>query len=155
MTTDLPIPDPVPPGRSGMVAVVGRANVGKSTLINQLLGEKVSIVSPVAQTTRNLIRGIHTEARGQICLLDTPGMHRAESDLGKVMNRIARASIEGVDAILLLMDVSVAPRVEDDGWRLHSPTPGQKLLPPEPLFSKLDEELAEEESDRLQQSSSE
>ena len=116
MTIDLPIPDPAENSRSGMVAVVGRANVGKSTLINGLLGEKVSIVSPVAQTTRNLIRGIHTEERGQICFLDTPGMHRAESDLGKVMNRIARASIEGVDAILFLMDVSLKPRVEDDGW---------------------------------------
>ena len=116
MTEGLPIPDPADQGRSGMVAVVGRANVGKSTLINRLLGEKVSIVSPVAQTTRNLIRGIHTEARGQICFLDTPGMHRAESDLGKVMNRIARASIDGVDAILFVMDVSREPRVEDDGW---------------------------------------
>ncbi len=102
--------------RNGMIAVVGRANVGKSTLINRLLGEKVSIVSPVAQTTRNLIRGVLTESRGQAVFLDTPGMHRAASDLGQVMNRSARKSIEGVDAVLLLLDGSTRPREEDEGW---------------------------------------
>ena len=111
-----PTPDPDAAGRAGVVAVVGRANVGKSTLVNALLGEKVSIVSPVAQTTRNLIRGILSETRGQIVFLDTPGVHPAQSDLGKVMNRIARASIKGVDAILLVLDGSVRPRIEDEGW---------------------------------------
>lgn len=99
-----------------MVAVVGRANTGKSTLVNAMLGEKVSIVSPVAQTTRNLVRGILTEPRGQLVFLDTPGMHKAESDLGKIMNRAARASIEGVDHVLLVLDGSTPPREEDDGW---------------------------------------
>ena len=99
-----------------MVAIVGRANVGKSTLINVLLCEKVSIVSPIAQTTRNLIRGIHTEERGQIAFLDTPGIHRARTSLGKIMNRIARMSIEGVDAVLFVLDVSVPPHIEDRGW---------------------------------------
>ena len=109
-------PDEATPIRAGMVAVVGRANVGKSTLVNRALGEKVSIVSPVAQTTRNLIRAILTEPRGQMVFLDTPGVHKAQSDLGKVMNRIARASIEGVDAVLLVLDTSRAPRLEDEGW---------------------------------------
>ena len=99
-----------------MVAVVGRANVGKSTLVNHLLGEKISIVSPVAQTTRNLIRGVLTEPRGQIVFLDTPGVHKAESDLGRIMNRVARKSIQGVDLILLVLDSSVRPGVEDQGW---------------------------------------
>ena len=102
--------------RVGMVAIVGRANVGKSTLINGLLREKVSIVSPISQTTRTLIRGIHTEERGQIAFLDTPGVHRAQSSLGKIMNRIARTSIEGVDAILFVLDGSVQPHIEDRGW---------------------------------------
>lgn len=116
MTSPPPSPGPADAPRSGMVAVVGRANVGKSTLVNALLGEKVSIVSPVAQTTRNLIRGVLTEPRGQICFLDTPGVHRAQSDLGRVMNRTARTAIEGVDAILFVVDGSRQPRIEDDGW---------------------------------------
>ena len=108
-------------GRAGMVAVVGRANVGKSTLVNAMLGEKISIVSPVAQTTRNLIRGVLTEPRGQLVFLDTPGVHKAVSDLGKTMNRVARAATEGVDIVLLVLDASVPPRMEDEGWmrRLH------------------------------------
>lgn len=99
-----------------MVAVVGRANVGKSTLVNALLGEKVSIVSHVVQTTRNTIRGILTEPRGQIVFLDTPGVHRATNDLGKFMNRMARNAVEGVDAVLLVLDGSTRPRQEDEGW---------------------------------------
>ncbi len=103
-------------GKAAMIAVVGRANTGKSTLLNAILGEKVSIVSPVAQTTRNLVRGILTETRGQLVFLDTPGMHKAESDLGKIMNRTARASVEGVDRVLLVLDGSAPPREEDEGW---------------------------------------
>ena len=99
-----------------MIALVGRANVGKSTLMNRVLGEKVSIVSSVAQTTRNQVRGILTEARGQLVFLDTPGVHRARHDLGAVMNRLARASAEGADVALLLVDASSPPREEDMGW---------------------------------------
>jgi len=99
-----------------MVAVVGRASVGKSTLVNAVFGEKVSIVSDVPQTTRSLVRGILTEKRGQLVLLDTPGVHKAEYDLGRLMNRVARASVEGVDVVLLVFDASTSPRIEDDGW---------------------------------------
>jgi GTP-binding protein Era len=104
---------------AGMVAVVGRANVGKSSLANAILGEKLSIVSPVAQTTRNIIRGILTGDRGQLVLVDTPGLHKAPGELGKVMNRLARSSVEGVDAIMLVVDGAVAPRDEDEGWMLR------------------------------------
>ncbi|MFO7821049.1 MAG: GTPase Era [Lentisphaeria bacterium] len=100
----------------GIIAIVGRANVGKSTLLNRLLEEKVSIVSDVAQTTRNLIRAILTEKRGQLVFIDTPGMHRAASELGKIMNRMARQSIEGADIVLLMLDGSTTPRDEDEGW---------------------------------------
>lgn len=102
--------------RSGIVAIVGRANVGKSTLVNGILEEKVSIVSDVAQTTRNLIRAVLTEPRGQLVFLDTPGVHRATYDLGKMMNRMARSSIEGADVVLLILDASERPFEEDEGW---------------------------------------
>ena len=105
-----------PNQRAGMVAIVGRANVGKSTLINRILGEKISIVSAVAQTTRNLVRGILTEPRGQLVFLDTPGVHQASYDLGRLMNRTARASVEGVDVVLLVFDGTSLPRAEDEGW---------------------------------------
>ena len=107
---------PAPSGRAGMVAVVGRASVGKSTFVNAVFEEKVSIVSDIPQTTRTLVRGILTEPRGQLVLLDTPGVHKAEYDLGRLMNRVARASVEGVDAVLLMLDASTSPRIEDDGW---------------------------------------
>ena len=102
--------------KSGIVAVVGRANVGKSTLVNRVIGEKVSIVAPLAQTTRNCIRGILSEERGQLVLLDTPGVHRSKSRLGSMMNRMARGTTDGVDAAVLVFDASVRPRDEDDGW---------------------------------------
>jgi GTPase len=102
--------------RAGIVAVVGAANVGKSTLINALVGEKVAIVSPVAQTTRTIIRAIFTEPRGQLVFLDSPGVHKAKYDLGRMMNRMARSVAEGVDVVLLVLDASRAPREEDDGW---------------------------------------
>lgn len=101
---------------TALVAVVGRANAGKSTLVNALVGEKVSIVSAVAQTTRSRVRAILTEPRGQLVFLDTPGVHKATHDLGKVMNRAARASVEGVDIVLLVLDASRPLREEDVGW---------------------------------------
>ena len=103
-------------GKAGIVSIVGRTNVGKSTLVNHLLGEKVSIVSDTVQTTRNLIRAILTETRGQVVFLDTPGVHKAKGDLGKNLNKTARSAVEGVDAILLVLDASRKPELEDDGW---------------------------------------
>jgi GTP-binding protein Era len=101
---------------TGIIAVVGRTNVGKSTLLNALLGEKVSIVSDTVQTTRNVIRAILTEERGQIVFLDTPGVHRAEGDLGKNLNKMARSAVSGTDAVLLVLDASSKPWQEDEGW---------------------------------------
>lgn len=118
---ELPIQDEIqmdefPVGRCGMVALVGRANVGKSTLLNNILEEKVSIVSPVVQTTRNVLRGIRTEERGQLVFLDTPGVHKPLSPVGTMMNAMARQSIDGVDVVLLILDASTSPRKEDEGW---------------------------------------
>ncbi len=90
--------------RSGYVAVIGRANAGKSTLINVLVGEKVSIVSPKPQTTRDRILGVLTEEDYQIVFVDTPGIYRARNALTDVMMRTTDNSAKGVDFILYVMD---------------------------------------------------
>ena len=102
--------------RVAVVGVVGRTNAGKSTLVNRLVGEKVSIVSPVEQTTRNTVRGIVAEARGQLVLLDTPGLHKAVGELGRILNRMARRSAAGVDVLCVVFDASAEPQLEDVGW---------------------------------------
>lgn len=99
-----------------IVGVVGRTNAGKSTLVNQLVGEKVSIVSPVEQTTRNTVRGIVSDTRGQLVLLDTPGLHKAVGELGRLLNRMARRSAAGTDVTCVVFDASEEPQMEDVGW---------------------------------------
>ena len=98
------------------VAVVGRTNASKSTLVNALVGEKVSIVSSVEQTTRNTIRGIVADPRGQLVLLDTPGLHKAVGTLGTLLNRMARRSAAGADITCVVFDASQEPQLEDIGW---------------------------------------
>lgn len=93
--------------RSGMVAIVGPPNAGKSTLMNTLLGQKISIVTPKPQTTRNRILGILNGPDYQVVLLDTPGLHKARQPLNLEMVKIALASLSEVDAILFLIDVSL------------------------------------------------
>jgi len=94
-----------PPLRSGHVSIVGRPNVGKSTLLNKILNEKVAIVSPVPQTTRNPVRGIYTEERGQIIFIDTPGIHEEKDHLDRYMNRSSEGTMSGADCIIHLVDV--------------------------------------------------
>ncbi|MBW2465799.1 MAG: GTPase Era [Deltaproteobacteria bacterium] len=93
--------------RSGMVAIVGPPNAGKSTLLNCLLGQKISIVTPKPQTTRNRIIGILNSPSYQIVMLDTPGLHKAGKPLNLEMVKVAVASLSEVDAILFLVDVSL------------------------------------------------
>lgn len=95
------------PIRSGMVAIVGPPNAGKSTLMNGLLEQKISIVSPKPQTTRNRILGIMNGPEYQIVLLDTPGLHKAREPLNQEMVRIALHSLQEVDAVLYMIDVSL------------------------------------------------
>ena len=99
-----------------VVGIVGRTNAGKSTLVNRLVGEKVSIVSPVEQTTRNTVRGIVADPRGQLVLLDTPGLHKAVGTLGTLLNRMARRSAAGTDITCVVFDASQEPQLEDVGW---------------------------------------
>ncbi|MEM6436310.1 MAG: GTPase Era [Cyanobacteria bacterium P01_D01_bin.115] len=101
------IPAAPPDFRSGFVGIVGRPNVGKSTLMNYLIGQKVAITSPVAQTTRNRLRGILTTETAQIIFVDTPGIHKPHHELGKVLVHNARVAIASVDLVLFVVDGSV------------------------------------------------
>ena len=92
--------------RSGFVAIVGRPNAGKSTLLNRLVGQKIAIVTSKPQTTRNRIQGIVTRPEGQIVFIDTPGLHEADSALGRQMMREISAAVEGIDLLLLMVDAS-------------------------------------------------
>ncbi len=124
MTDQLPSPQPSPaadlrldleiPGsmipvappnfRSGFVGIIGRPNVGKSTLMNALIGQKIAITSPVAQTTRNRLRGILTTPTAQIIFVDTPGIHKPHHELGKVLVQNAKVAIQSVDVVLFVVD---------------------------------------------------
>lgn len=100
--------------RSGFVAIVGRPNVGKSTLLNQFLGEKIAIVSPKPQTTRNRITGIRTTPGCQIVFLDTPGIHRAHSLMNRRMVEVALKTLREVEVALWLLDAREGTRREDE-----------------------------------------
>ena len=100
------IPVAPPEFKSGFVAIIGRPNVGKSTLMNELIGQKVAITSPVAQTTRNRLRGILTTPSAQIIFVDTPGIHKPHHELGRVIVKNAVSAINNVDVVLFLVDCS-------------------------------------------------
>ncbi len=130
--------------RAGFVAIVGRPNAGKSTFVNRVVGQKVAIVTDKPQTTRNRIQGIVTTAKGQIVFIDTPGLHDADSALGRQMMREVAAALEGIDVLLLMVDASRALPYADSmllerAKRFHGKTilalnkidrvPKTKLLP--------------------------
>ncbi len=97
--------------RSGFVTIIGRPNVGKSTLMNKIIGEKIAIISDKPQTTRNKIQGVYTQKNFQIIFLDTPGIHRPKHRLGQYMVRTAEETLRGVDVILFVVDegISIGP----------------------------------------------
>ncbi len=106
---DTPMIPPAPDGfRSGFVGIVGRPNVGKSTLMNQLVGQKIAITSPIAQTTRNRLQGILSTPTAQIIFVDTPGIHKPHHQLGQVLVQNAKIAIQSVDVVLFVVDSSVA-----------------------------------------------
>ncbi len=109
------IDDPTPEGhRAGMVALVGRPNVGKSTLLNAMVGTKVSIVTDVPGTTRNAIRGVVTRDDAQLVFLDTPGLTRPRTLLARRLNELVRETWEGVDVVCLLVDVAAGVGTGDE-----------------------------------------
>jgi len=106
--------DALPPDhRSGVVAVVGRPNVGKSTLINRILQQKIAIVSPKPQTTRRQQLGIYTQPDVQILFVDTPGLHKPQHKLGEFMVRVAEDALQDADVILWVLDLSETPPEAD------------------------------------------
>ncbi|MEZ4734876.1 MAG: GTPase Era [Caldilineaceae bacterium] len=117
--------------RSGFVAVIGRPNVGKSTLLNRLMGQKLAITSPKPQTTHDQLLGILTEENAQIMFLDTPGIHKPKHKLGEYMVAVAEETIRDADLVLWLVDINTLPTEEDRVianllQELHS----HKALPP-------------------------
>src|SRR5882724_4449686 len=96
------------PFRSGFISLVGRPNVGKSTLVNRIVGAKVAIVSDRPQTTRTQIRGVRTTPTSQLVLLDTPGIHKPRTLLGERTNARARATLAEVDVVCLLVEAGSA-----------------------------------------------
>ncbi len=102
------IPTAAPDFRSGFISIVGRPNVGKSTLMNYLVGQKIAITSPIAQTTRNRLQGILTTPAAQMIFVDTPGIHKPHHELGKVLVQNARVAITSVDVVLFVVDATSA-----------------------------------------------
>lgn len=121
--------------RSGFVSIIGRPNVGKSTLLNRIVGEKLAIVSNKPQTTRNKIRGILTTTDFQMVFIDTPGIHRPKSRLGELMVKTARSAVSEVDAVLFLIS---APEGFTDGDRLAAETLKNIKTPVFLVINKLD-----------------
>ena len=101
--------------KSGFVAIIGRPNAGKSTLMNLILQEEVAIATSTPQTTRNIINGIHTDETGQIVLVDTPGLHLNQHELGEILNKYASntAANPDVDAVVYVVDVTRDIREEE------------------------------------------
>lgn len=137
--------------RAGFVAIIGRPNAGKSTLLNRYVGQKVAIVTSKPQTTRNRIQGIVTRREGQIVFIDTPGLHDPDTLLNKQMMREVAAALEGIDLLLMMVDASRAlPHADslllDKGQRFSGKTilalnkidrvPKPKLLPLMDVFAK-------------------
>ena len=99
--------------KSGFIAIIGRPSAGTSTLLNSLCGEKVSITSPVPQTTRNTVRGILNDDRGQLVFLDTPGYHDSDRKFNQYLKDIARSALEDAEAVLYVVDATRPPGKEE------------------------------------------
>ena len=141
--------------RSGFVAVVGRPNVGKSTLLNRIMGQKLAITSPKPQTTREQLMGILTEEKLQAVFLDTPGIHKPQHKLGEYMVAVAETTLKDADLILWLVDLNDPPTEEDQAIAalLHRLQFKRKLPPLMLILNQVDRWQGEEAAmaERLQQ----
>jgi GTP-binding protein Era len=121
--------------KSAFVSIIGRTSAGKSTLLNKICGEKVSIVSPVPQTTRNKIRGIITRDAGQLVFIDTPGYHNSEKKFNHYLKDLAGSSLEESDLVIYVIDTTRAPgKEEEELLQLLKPIAGKTLI----LLNKTD-----------------
>ena len=134
--------------KTGFVSLVGRPNVGKSTLLNQIIKTKVAITSSKAQTTRNMIQGIYNDDESQIVFIDTPGIHKPKSSLGKFMNKQSYDSMDDIDVILFLVDASsdigrgdkfIIEKLKDMNVPVFLLLNKVDKIKKETLFSKIDE----------------
>jgi len=119
---------------SGFIAIVGRPNVGKSTLLNALLGEKIAIVSNKPQTTRNRILGVCTQENSQLVFLDTPGMHTPRTRLGEYMMQSVRDALQGIDGLMVVVDATEVTKQDRDIVRDMSAKKVKKTL----VLNKID-----------------
>ncbi len=120
--------------KSGFIAIIGRPNVGKSTLMNAMIEKKISIISPKPQTTRNAIKGVYTSETSQMIFIDTPGIHKPSTALGETMNKEAFSSSRDVDAVVLIVDASL-PFGDGDQFIIDRL---DKKIPLFILFNKID-----------------
>lgn len=138
--------------RAGYIALIGRPNVGKSTLMNALMGQKIAAVSPRPQTTRQRQLGILTLPQAQLVFMDTPGMHKPVHKLGEYMNQVAEDALKDADVILWLVDASVSPTPED--LRIAERLKSMNDLPPVLLglnkIDLLDKDLLSERTQQYQ-----
>ena len=114
--------------KTAFIAIVGRPNVGKSTLLNSILGEKVAIVSKKPQTTRNRITGIHTVGESQYVFLDTPGLHKARTRLGDYMVKTTNETLGGVDGAILVVEAREAVGDIEAGLISRFKADGMKVI---------------------------
>jgi GTP-binding protein Era len=146
---ELPTLEELPEGyRSGFVAVLGKPNVGKSTLINAFVGQKIAIISPKPQTTRRRLRGILTLPQAQIIFIDTPGIHFPKHKLGEYMVETATRALRDIDLALFMVDVSQPPTKEDEeiaGLLLLDPERKGRPAPVILVLNKVDLLLPEKE----------
>ncbi|NLV59479.1 MAG: GTPase Era [Clostridiales bacterium] len=119
---------------SGFVAIIGRPNVGKSTLMNTMVGEKVAIVSNRPQTTRNRIMGVCSQPGSQIVFLDTPGMHTPRTRLGEYMMQAAREALQGIDTLIVMVDATAVGKQDRALVQEMATRKGKKLL----VLNKID-----------------
>ena len=117
--------------RAGTIAIVGRSNVGKSTLLNQILGERLAIVSPLPQTTRDAMLGVLHREGAELAFLDTPGIHKPKTELGSRMNSSAMSAVESADVVVFVADASAGAKLVAKKSKRSDTTPPLEELAPE------------------------